>query len=304
MNEKAAILLGLPGLDYLRPALADGYDVIGYGNGRPGIKAIATSARGVDMALVDQCPDLALIAMIGTGHDRFDLADLRRRGIVLTNTPAVNSADVADLAVAMTLALVRGVVTMDHGVRSDTWCAVGRPPPPRSMSGLAIGIVGMGAIGEQIARRLAPFDVRLAWWGPRIKSAVALPRAADLLELARISDVLILAARTGGSAPPLVDGEVLAALGKDGIIVNVARGSLIDEHALRAALRAGRLAGAALDVFLEEPPSARQWGDVPNTILSPHVGGYTVSALAAMRTKLRANIDSFFAGHGAPDRVN
>lgn len=269
-------------------------------DGAADIRVLVADSQGLAPGLLERLPGLALVAVIGAGYEKIDRVALHRRGIALTNTPGANSADVADLVLGLALALVRGVVANDARVRSGAVGREGMGRPARSMRSLAVGIVGLGAIGSAAAARFAALGCRIAWWGPNEKPGEPLPRTPSLLALARDSDLLIV------SAPgnrPLVDAAVIAALGPAGYLVNVGRGGLVDEDALIAALRQQRLAGAALDVFVSEPPAPERWNSVPNLLLSPHVGGYADGAMNAMIALLRANITAALAGEQPPNLV-
>lgn len=163
-----------------------------------------------------------------------------------------------------------------------------------SLRDMKVGIVGFGAIGQAVAKRIAVFGCEIRWTGPRTKEA-AYPLCPDLLELADWSDMLLVTARADGSNVGLVNDRVIDRLGKDGIVANVSRGSIIDEEALIEALKAGRLGGAALDVFETEPTFGNRWRDVPNTVLSPHVGGYETGVRRGIQQLVRSNLRAYFA---------
>ena len=171
------------------------------------------------------------------------------------------------------------------------------------MGGARLGIVGMGAIGIAIAERAEAMKMRIGWWGPRDKPGLAWPRTESLAALARESDILAVAARADETNRGMINAAILDALGPDGLLVNVARGQLVDEVALVAALKAGRLGGAALDVFDPEPTDPARWADVPNVVLTPHTGGATQEAVARMLGMLRANLAAHFEGAPLPAPV-
>ena len=208
----------------------------------------------------------------------------------------------ADLAVLMALALVRDLIFHDRFVRSGDWTAT---PPPfgRSMSSQRVGIVGLGHIGTAIARRLAPFGCEIAWWGPRDKPDVQWPRQPALADLARWSNVLMVAARAEATSRGLISAEVIEALGAGGFLVNVSRGFVMDEAALKSALKAGRLGGAALEVFAREPALGSDWADVPNLLLTPHVGGATMGSIRAAIASAVDNVRRHFEGEPLLHRV-
>jgi lactate dehydrogenase-like 2-hydroxyacid dehydrogenase len=239
---------------------------------------------------------LGLIASVGAGYEGIDVAHARARGIEVTNGAGINSDDVADLAMALLLTSVCGIKEGECRVREGRWTEIDRGPRRRSLKERRVGIVGLGRIGRAIAERLVPFRCSIRWYGPNPKPDVPWPRAATLIELARDSDVLIVAALLSESTANLIDGSIIHALGSDGILVNVARGGLVDEHALIAALRSGELGAAALDVYAEEPTSSSKWEGVPNVVLTPHLGGYATAAMSKLGELLRENLQLFFAG--------
>lgn len=255
----------------------------------------AVACAGVlSNALMDALPALRLVACFSTGYEGIDLAHLWARNIALTTGAGVNAHDVADQAVALFMALWHGVIVHDASVRQGHWRESVRPRP--SLRGRRAGLVGLGRIGTAIADRLAVHDMKVAWWGPREKPEVTLPRAPTLIALSEQSDVLFIASRSSADNIGLIDAPVLKALGSQGILVNVARGSLVDSEALVAALRGGVIGGAGLDVFTDEPTDPARWRGLPNLILSPHVAGYTWEAGRDLVEQLRANIERYFSG--------
>lgn len=250
---------------------------------------------------VDSFPGVTTIVSIAAGHDGIDLDHARSRGIAVASAIGVNAPDVADLAVGSLIALVRGIVSGDRLVREGGWYPR-RVVPTRSVGNLKVGVVGLGTIGEEIARRMVAFGCSIAWHGPRDKD-VPWPRVADLCELAAACDVLFVAAPLSDATQHMVGAAVIDALGPRGYLVNVGRGPLIDEDALIAALREGRLGGAALDVFVDEPTPPERWRDVPNTVLTPHFGGVTHEAMRGVLTRAGENARSALAGEPLKGRV-
>ena len=246
----------------------------------------------VDATLLDRLPALEIVAIHGVGYDGIDLAATKARGIAVTTTPDVLTDDVADLAIGLMLAVQRRIVANDRVVRDGGW----QVDLARRASGRRIGIFGLGRIGKAIARRAAPFARELHYTARSAKPDAAGVFHADIASLAAACDVLIIAAPGGNATSHIVDAAVLTALGEDGILVNIARGSLIDEPALVAALQAGTVAGAGLDVFADEPfvPDALKAMD--QVVLSPHQGSATVDGRAAMAALVIANLDAHFAG--------
>jgi len=247
----------------------------------------STPLRAADM---DRFPSLKHIACFAVGIDGVDLAAATARGITVTNAIGANAPDVAEHAMGLLLALLCRINEGQAHIASGAW-RHGMMKPRRAIRSMRIGIVGMGAIGKAIAERLAPFGPEIAWWGPR-PAETPYRRAESLLALARESDALIVAARADDTNRNLIDSGVLDALGADGFLVNIARGSLVDEDALIAALRGNRLAGAALDVFAVEP-AGPEWRDVPRLIAMPHIGGLTFESLAALGGQLVATVKGF-----------
>lgn len=246
-------------------------------------------------ALLDAMPRLGLIACFTVGYDGVDLEDARARGIAVTHGGDANAEDVADHAIGLILAHRRWIVEGDRQLRAGGW-TVETKTRTRSIAGARLGIVGMGHIGQAVARRAEVMRMDVGWWGPRDKPALPWRRAASLMALARDSDILLLTARVDQSNRHMIDIDVMQALGPEGLLVNVSRGQLVDEEALIVALREGRLGGAALDVFEEEPTPADRWVDLPNCVLTPHIGGATHEAVGRMTQMLMANLEAYFTG--------
>src|SRR5215475_7363012 len=262
----------------------------------PRIRGIATTGgRGAEAKLIAALPALEIIGCYGVGVDAIDLAAARARGIVVTNTPDVLTDDVADLGVALLLAASRRICQGDRHVRSSAWLK-GDMALTRKFSGSKVGILGLGRIGQAIARRCAAFDCNIAWHGPRAKPDVPYRFVPSLVELAKESDFLVLSCPGGAATRNLVDRAVLDALGPQGILVNVSRGSVVDEAALVAALADGRLGGAALDVFVDEPRVPPALFAMDNVVLQPHVASATVETRGAMGDLVINNLRNHFAG--------
>lgn len=247
--------------------------------------------------MLAEMPRLGLIACVSVGYDGVDVPWCKAHGVAVTHSTGLNAADVADHAVGLVLAAWRGIVEGDQRLRAGRWSHAERMAPRHGLRGRKAGIVGLGHIGEAVARRLSAFDMNVAWWAPRLKEA-DYPRAESLMALARESDVLVVCARPDDSNRHLINKAVIEAVGPQGLIVNVARGSLIDEGALIAALRSGSLGMAALDVFETEPTPASRWADVPRTVLTPHTAGATLDSIPAMVSLTLENLRRYF--HGEP----
>lgn len=275
----------------LRAALAERF-TLHDGAPVPGIRAVVGGGMAkLDAALLERLPELEIVAIHGIGHDDIDLAALRARGIPLTLTPDVLTEDVADLAIALMLAVQRRIAANDALVRSGGWSA----PLGRRASGRRIGIFGLGRIGHAIALRAAPFAGELLY-SARSEKPVPWRFAPEIGALAEASDVLIVAAPGGSDTRNIIDAEVLNRLGPSGVLVNIARGSLVDEEALVAALAEGRIAGAGLDVFAHEPQVPDMLKTMPQVVLAPHQGSATEEGRAEMRDLVLANLDAHFAG--------
>jgi lactate dehydrogenase-like 2-hydroxyacid dehydrogenase len=269
----------------------------------PLVRAVVTTgAGGVGNAIVDALPALELIAIRGVGTDRVDLDHARRRGLRVTTTPGVLTEDVADLALALLLAASRRICVGDAFVRAGQW-PVRDLPLARRVSGKRAGILGLGRIGHAIARRALGFGMSVAYTGRSPQPDVPYPYAASLLELARNSEVLFVAASGNPGTQGIVNAEVLDALGPEGILINVARGSLVDEPALVAALATGRLGAAGLDVFRNEPQVPEALLAMDNVVLQPHQGSATAECRLDMGDLVLANLAAHFAGRPLPTAV-
>ncbi|MBC7455188.1 MAG: 2-hydroxyacid dehydrogenase [Massilia sp.] len=257
---------------------------------------VTTGTIGITPARVALLPALEIIAVNGIGVDAVAFEATRPRGILVTNTPGVLTDDVADLALTLLLAAARRLPALDRYVRAGEWENKGALAPTRALRGRVAGIFGFGRIGQAVALRLAAFGMVLRYYQPNIVAATSVARSASLLALARESDYLIVCAPGGAATRHCIDAAVLAALGPEGTLINIARGSLIDEPALIAALQGGQLGFAALDVFENEPnvPSALRALD--NVVLTPHVGSLTVETRHAMGQLVVDNLLAHFAG--------
>ncbi len=267
------------------------------------IRAIATRGElGASAELISQLPCLEIIACYGVGTDAIALDAARARGIRVTNTPDVLTGDVADIAAGLTLALLRGVVGGDHHVRSGAWPA-GNMGLMTRLHGKRVGIVGLGRIGAETARRFTGFDVDIGYFARTPKDATVYRHFSDLRELALWCDVLIITLAGGLSTQGMVSAEVLSALGPQGWLVNVSRGSTVDEPALLDALEGRLIAGAALDVYLNEPRIDPRFVALQNVLLHPHHGSGTVETRRAMGQLVRDNLKAHFAGQPLPTPV-
>ncbi|MBU1347681.1 MAG: 2-hydroxyacid dehydrogenase [Alphaproteobacteria bacterium] len=300
MPHRPHVLILSSPLGLLTPVLESAYNVHRLWEHPPTeaqdlIQAVVVLGEApLDTAVIERLPNLKLIACFTSGYDGIDLDWCRARGLPVTHAPAVNHEDVADHGLGLILASVRRIVEGDRSLTAGRWTLDQRLITP-SMKGRRVGIVGLGLIGEAVARRVEVMGCPVAWWGPRDKAS-RWPRAASLLDLARDSDVLVVACRADETNRGLISAEVIDALGPNGLLVNVARGSLVNEDALIAALKSGRLGQAALDVFEAEPTPASRWAEVPNVVLTPHTAGATGEAVQGMLMLLMRNLAAATAG--------
>ncbi|MFT6222390.1 MAG: lactate dehydrogenase-like 2-hydroxyacid dehydrogenase [Paracoccaceae bacterium] len=247
-----------------------------------GVEYVATNgADGIKPEIMAALPNLKVISGYGVGYDAVDTTEAVRRGIIVTHTPNVLNAEVATTAVMLMLACYRNLVTDDAYVRAGKWEAQGNAPLTRSADARTVGILGLGRIGQAIADKLAPFDTTIVYHS-RSKKDVTYQYYDSLVEMAAAVDVLICITPGGPSTYRIVNDEVMNALGPEGTLINVSRGSVVDETALVAALQEGRLGYAGLDVFEHEPKVPEALFGMPNVVLLPHVGSATVETRAAM----------------------
>ena len=262
----------------------------------PQVRAIATRGDlGARADVIAACPKLEVIAINGVGYDAVDFPSVRARGIRVTNTPGVLDGDCADIAVAMALALSRGLVGGEAWARSGDWAKKGSYPLQRRFFGARAGILGLGRIGTEVARRLEGFGMRISYLG-RSPRDVPWDFVADPVELARRSDFLFVTALANASTRHIVNAEVLRALGPEGMVINISRAQNIDEAALLDALEAGSIGGAALDVFEGEPAINPRFAALGNVLLQPHVGSATGETRRAMGKLMLDNMVAHFEG--------
>jgi lactate dehydrogenase-like 2-hydroxyacid dehydrogenase len=263
---------------------------------KPRVRAMVFAG---DLALTPEyltsLPNLGLIANVAVGYDRVDVPWCRAHGIEVTHAKGLNADDVADHAMGLLIGAWRNIVQGDRMLRAGRWRREDRIAPHPGLGGKTLGVVGLGAIGEAVAVRAEACRMNIIWWGPNPKES-RWPRAESLLALAQASDVLMVATRADPSNRGLISKEVIEAVGPHGLIVNVARGSVIDEDALVAALRDGRLGRAALDVFAEEPTPAERWADLEQVVVTPHTAGGTTESIPRMVGQAIENVQRFMAG--------
>ncbi|MCV7014557.1 2-hydroxyacid dehydrogenase [Mycolicibacterium madagascariense] len=260
------------------------------------ITAAVTSGRtGVDAALLSALPNLGAIVNFGVGYDTTDVDAAAARGVGVSNTPDVLTDCVADTAVGLLIDVMRGFSAADRYVRAGRWVTDGDYPLTHRVSGRRVGIIGLGRIGSAIAKRLNAFGCVISYHNRHRKPDAPYEYAESPVELARGVDVLVIAAAGGSGTEHLVDADVIAALGPSGYLVNIARGSVVDQAALIDALSDGRLAGAGLDVFADEPHVPAELIAMDHVVLLPHVGSATVETRAAMEELTLRNLDEFLA---------
>lgn len=262
----------------------------------PVVRAIATRGElGASAGLIGRLPRLEIIACYGVGTDAIDLAAARARGIRVTNTPDVLTGDVADIAVGLALSVMRRIPAADAYVRSGAWATRNMDLVTR-LYGKRVGLVGFGRIGTTTARRLSGFEVEIGYFDQAARPDSPHRFFASLTELARWCDLLIVTLAGGAATHGMVGAEVLRALGPQGWLVNVSRGSTVDEPALLEALEQRRIAGAGLDVFWNEPRIDARFMALDNVVLQPHHASGTVETRRAMGQLVRDNLAAHFAG--------
>jgi len=261
--------------------------------------AVTTGFSGMESRLFEALPRLELVGCFGTPHGAIDLALAKRRGVVVTNTPDSITEDVADLAMGLAVAVMRRIAEADRFVRAGRWLS-GLFSPGSGLRGKTCGIIGLGAIGRGVAKRAEAFGMSVRYHGPRRKEGVTYVYDPDLAGLAQESNCLVVACPSTPQTRGLVDARILDALGPDGFLVNIARGPIVDEQALIAALRERRIAGAALDVFWNEPNVPAELMAMEQVVLAPHIGSTTREIREERGAKLLANLRAHFAGKPVP----
>lgn len=288
-------------LQRFAPLLADRFSLCPIAPGQMDLpvaaRALITSgSTGAGASLIHGLPKLELIAVDGVGYDAIDLDAAHLRGVRVTNTPDVLTDDVADLAIGLMIAVHRRLCVGDRYVREGRWASQGAMPLARSASGRRIGLVGLGRIGGAIARRAQPMAATIAYTSRTHRPDAPYRYFRNIAALAAESDVLVLAVPGNAGTARLVDRHVLSALGPDGVLINVSRGSVVDEDALVEALAGGGLGGAGLDVFADEPHVPAELLALQNVVLQPHAGSATLETRAAMAGLVVANLTAHFEG--------
>lgn len=306
MSDKPVVLMTSPYPDWDMEAMKRDYRLVPFWRleDRPAIlaeighevRALASlGGRGADAALISALPKLEIIGHYGVGYDSVDVAAARARGVAVTNTPDVLTADVADLTMGLVLATLRRIPQADRFVRAGNW-AHHSFPFTVNVHERRIGIVGFGRIGQAVARRAAAFDAEIGYFARSEKAEQPYRFFRDLRSMAEWADVLIVLVPGGEETRHIVSAAVIEALGPEGYLINVARGSVVDEAALLEALEQGHLAGAGLDVFESEPHIDPRFFALENVVLQPHVGSATEKSRRAMGQLVRDNLTAHFAG--------
>ena len=300
MSPRPSLLVNAGISDKTVAELAEHFDVRilaseGFDDVAGSVRAIATGgSKPLPDGLVERLPALELIACFGVGYEAVDAQQLARRRVTVTHTPNVLDDEVANTAVVLLLAVTRRIVAYDRYVRDGRWAAHGDPPFTRGLVGRTVGIVGLGRIGLAIAGKLSVFGCDIAYHNRKPRTDVAFRYFPTVIELARASDVLLLMTPGGAGTHHMIGREILDALGPQGTLINVGRGSVVDETELVAALQEHRLGAAGLDVFENEPHVPAALLDMDNVILLPHIGSATVETRDAMSRLL---IDNLLAWH-------
>jgi lactate dehydrogenase-like 2-hydroxyacid dehydrogenase len=298
MTQKPTLLIVGAPVPVIEQGLAPHFDIVR--EPRAGVRGLAVAGGHVriDGALMAQMPALEIVASLGVGYDHVDAREAARRGVVVTHTPDVLTGEVADLAMCLLLATIRQIPQSDRYVRAGHWLK-GNFPLTTTLRERKVGILGLGRIGKAIARRLQACDVTVEYHGRKPQPDVPYTYHPTLLGMAQSCSVLLVAASGGPESHHIVNAEVLKALGPDGIVVNVGRGTVIDEAALVRALQDKTILSAGLDVFEHEPQVPQALVDLDHVVLLPHVGSASVYTRKAMAQLVVDNLLSWFAGRGA-----
>jgi len=303
-RRRVLAIIALP--DATVAALRRDYDLTYRPDGWPavapedcsGVTAVVTNGTtGLPAERIVLFPELGLVSAFGAGYENVDVGAAQKRHIVVTHAPGANDDTVADHAVALTLSIARDIPLRDRAMRAGGWAKIRNPRP--TLTGSTVGILGLGRIGRKIAQRFAGFGVRILYHTPSPKPDCGWTYVGGVIELATESRFLIVACPGGAATRHLINAEVLKALGPDGFLVNVARGGIVDTQALIAALSDGAIAGAALDVYEDEPQVPAALLALDNVVCTPHMAGRSPEAEKAQTDLLLANLRAFFGG-GTP----
>jgi len=257
---------------------------------------VTNGHSGPPPEMIDRMPKLEIIASASVGYDGIPVEYARSKGVPVTNTPDVLNDDVADLAIGLMIMTARRLVASDRYVRNGLWPKGGEYPLAYKASGKRVGILGMGRIGKEIGKRATAMNNTVAYHSRKPVADMSYKHYPSLVELAKDSDFLIVIIPSTDQTAKIVNREVIEALGPNGILINIARGAVVDEDALVAALQAGKLGGAGLDVFANEPKVPEALFGMDNVVLEPHVGSATFETRRAMSQLVLDNLDAHFAG--------
>lgn len=306
---KPAVLIRIPMMEPWHEELAEEFELL-YPRDAPvaiselhKVSAIVTNAStGAPTELIEQMPALKLIALFSAGYDGIDIDGLRARGISLTSTAGVNAAAVADHAIGLTLAVQRRIPYFDQAVRRGGWTDL-RGELSNTISGKRLGVVGMGHVRRAVARRAKGFDMEIAYTSTTQNVDLLYQYIDNVETLALHSDILVLCCPGGERTHHLIGANEMGALGPDGVLINVARGTVVDTNALISALTNRTIAGAGLDVYEGEPTLPIGLVDIPNVVITPHIAGFTQSAFRASFEAVRQNLRTACTGRPLPSRV-
>ena len=255
---------------------------------------VSTAFFGVSARVIKAFPNLEIISHFGVGYDNVDVPAAKERGIIVTNTPDVLTDDTADMGMGLVLTVFRRLVEGDIYVRSGQWAKKGMMPLGRALRGKTMGIVGMGRIGAAVAKRAEAFGIKTVYHGPREKKDSGLRFYTSLEAMAEAADILMVTCPYRPATHHLINGKVLKSLGKSGVLINIARGKIIDETALIDALENGTIGGAGLDVFENEPDVPSALCRLDSVVLQPHQGSSTHETRAAMAQLVVDNLRLYF----------
>jgi len=294
--SRPVIVKGLAGLTVHSLAAAANRDAFLASVGHVRAMAVSAPVEPIDNALLARLPRLQIISSFGVGYDHIDAAAAAKRGVVVTHTPDVLTEEVADTAIGLLLCTVREFPQAERYLRAGKWRERGYPLSRATLRNRTVGLVGMGRIGTAIARRLEAFGVPIVYHARQKRPELPYRYYANLIEMARAVDVLMVIVPGGPATRNMIDAEVLEALGPDGILINIARGSVVDEPALIAALKERKIMAAGLDVFVNEPEVPEELLAMDNVVLFPHLGSASVFTREKMDQLLVDNILAWAAG--------
>ena len=270
----------------------------------PSVRAIVSSAEStVPGELIAKLPALEIISVLGVGYDGVDLDAARKHNVCVTNTPGLSTEDIADFTMGLLLCAARQIHTADQYVRNGEWVQ-GRYPMTGRVFGGRMGIVGLGRIGKAVALRAEAFGMSIAYTGRSKKPDETYAWHDDVKALAADVDFLVICASAGPETQGMINEEVLTALGPRGVLINIARGSIVDEKALICALQEGKILAAGLDVFSDEPHVPQALKDLPNVVLTPHMASTTEATVQAMFALTFENLATYFSGQPVLNQVN